>query len=109
MDEKEPTKIEELILNGALEIRAVDEDGNFLYGFTEKAKDIAAAEYEKFVESFYSQILKLWELGFLSMDITKENPLVVPTKRAFEKNEIDELDESLKRSLYFIIQTMKNR
>lgn len=107
-NEIDPTIIDELLLNGALEVRSIDEEGKFLYGFTEKAHELAPKIYNVFLDNFYSELMFLWEKEFLSMDVTKSNPVVTITEKAFDKNQIDALSIEHKRSLAFIMMAMKN-
>jgi hypothetical protein len=43
--------------------------------------------------------MKLWELGFINMDVTLNNPMVSLTSRAFDETNINELDEDMQFSL----------
>jgi hypothetical protein len=106
-NEIDPTMIDKLILDGAIEFRGIDEDGKFLYGFTENAKTVAPETYNNFVEGFYKHIIGLWEMGFLNMDITKENPLVMPTQKAFNKDAVALLPIHMQKALTFMIEAMK--
>jgi hypothetical protein len=106
-NEIDPNLLDDLIINGAIEFRGVDDNGKILYGFTENAKDVAPEAYGVFVETFYKQIVKLWEKGFLDMDITKMNPVVTPTEKAFNKDDLSLLPNDLGKALEFLIDSMK--
>jgi hypothetical protein len=84
--------MDDLMQQGALEIVGVDsETGQFLYSFTEKLKEINPIIYQMMMESFYESIVRLWEKGFLSMDITEENPIVKATQKVFDQEAIEKL------------------
>ena len=109
MDNNEinPDMIDKLILDGAIEFRGIDEDGKFLYGFTENAKHIAPETYNVFLEQFYKHIISLWEMRFLDMDVTKQNPLIVPTNKAFNTDAVSLLPDHMQKALFFMIESMK--
>ena len=106
-NEIDPAMIDKLILDGAIEFRGIDEDCKFLYGFTENAKKIAPETYNIFLEEFYKHIISLWEMGFLDMDVTKENPLIIPTKKAFNKDTVSLLPDHMQKALSFMIESMR--
>ena len=86
--------IEDLILKGALEVAGIDlETGEPLYTFTEKLKDIDPALHQEAFNFFSGEALKLWEKGFLDMDVTTENPIVRLTEKALDEIEILKLDK----------------
>lgn len=92
-------EIEDLISSGALEVVGVDESGEILYNFTDKLKDIYP-ELQSAVNTLFSkQMMQLWELDIISMDITEENPLVMLTEKAFDNEFISSLDKDLLNTL----------
>ncbi len=102
-------KIDELILNGSLEISGITEDGNFTFVFTDKLKENDPETYAAVVSHFYSLITKFWEMGFLEFDMSDSNPLVRLTEKAFDKNAIDQLEEIEKINLRLIIQGLSEQ
>lgn len=108
IDPKDEEFIDGLILSGAIEFAGLDaKTGEFLYGFTEKLKEVDANLHNKFMESFMRDVLMLWEKGFLDMDITSANPIVKLTAKAFDEREVSRLSQELRVSLINIISSMR--
>ena len=104
MDE-EDSIIDELILQGALEIAGIDIDtGEPLYNFTNKMKDINPELHNEHSKYFTQETLALWEHGFISMDVTMSNPIVTLTPKSFDKNEIEKLNKQHQYTLKEIIR-----
>ena len=94
MDEQEKSMIDDLIITGALEVAGVDsETGDFLYQFTPKLKDVNPDLYEEHINHVNNEIMVLWELGFVDINMMDDNPKVVLTEKAFDKNELSKLDK----------------
>jgi hypothetical protein len=99
--------MEDLMLQGAIEIVGVDaETGEFLYTFTQKLAEINPKIYQAMIEDFHSSIMRLWEAGFLSMDITSENPIVKATEKVFDKESIAKLSKNDQIALEDILNKM---
>ncbi len=99
--------IEALILNGALEIAAIDmESGEALYKFTDKLKEISPELYDTQQAMFHEELMSLWQDGFLDMDPMEENPKVTLTFKAFSASDVDKLDENKKSTLREVIRIM---
>lgn len=104
---QENNEIDELILSGALEPAGIDpETGEMLYSFTNKLKDINPLLHKEVNNMFSSHMMKLWELGMVSMDVTNKNPIVELTPKAFDAELMSMLDkeesytlEEIKRNL----------
>ena len=90
MDEK-ITKIDELILSGAMEVDSLSSSGEFLYKFTDKLKDLEPDLYKDIIKKMYQEVLYLWEIGFISMNISEENPVISLTHKAYDQKSIDAL------------------
>lgn len=99
--------LDDLILKGAVEVDSIDDNGNFLYKFTEDAKDLAPDIFNKATDSFYNDLLELWTHGFVSMDFTSANPLITITEKAFDMDEVIKLSKKLVITLGFIIEALK--
>jgi hypothetical protein len=92
--------IDDLILSGALEPAGIDsETGEMLYTFTDKLQDVSPMLHREVNNTFSSHMMRLWELGIVSMDVTEENPVVTLTKNAFNKKLINSLDEDIANTL----------
>ena len=97
---QENNEIDELILSGALEPAGIDPDtGEMLYNFTNKLKDIHPLLHKEVNNLFSSHVMKLWELGMVTMNVMDENPIVNLTEKAFDKNLIASLDEDIAYTL----------
>lgn len=103
MDEEK--MIEELILQGALEVAGVDvETGELLYTFTNKLQDVHPALHQEFTNYFHSEMMSLWANGFIEMDVTGENPEVFVTEKAMDQSELDKLSKENRTTLKEIIR-----
>lgn len=100
--------IDQLILQGAIEFAGVDPvTGEFLYNFTDKLRDVDSNLHSKFVDAFRQEVTLLWQKGFLDMDITKPNPVVRLTPKAFDEKEVNRLPKELRVNLTNIIASMR--
>jgi hypothetical protein len=99
-------EIDDLILSGALEPAGVDpESGEMLYNFTDKLKDVSPVLHREVNNAFNAHVMKLWELGMVSMDITDKNPLVQLTEKSFEPDLISQLNDE---ELYTLREIKRN-
>lgn len=92
--------IEALILSGAIEIAALDEQtGQPLYAFSPKIKEIMPELYQEHLNQVHTDTMMLWELGFLDIDLLSEDPIVTLTDKAFADEEIEKISRELQISL----------
>jgi hypothetical protein len=92
--------IQSLIALGAMEFAGVDSNtGEMLYNFTPKLKEVMPELYQMHQNSINSQVMRLWELGFVNVDLFSESPLVTLTEKAFDDYEISLLSEDDKFSI----------
>jgi hypothetical protein len=106
MDEEDKI-IEELILNGALEVSGIDmETGEVLYTFTDKLAQFSPPLHEDMTNYFHSEMMFLWENGFIDMDITSDNPMVRLTKKALDESKLLGLGKDQLFSLKEIIRIL---
>lgn len=102
--------IEDLILKGALEISGIDlETGEPIYNFTKKLKEVNPELHKESFTYFYNEVLKLWENGFVNMNIFEDNPIVSITEKAFNKEETSKLTKDERFSLEEIIRITKKQ
>lgn len=94
----------ELVESGAVELSAMDQNGNPLYSFTDKIFEIAPRFAKQLENAFHEDMMMLWEQNFLEMDVTLENPVVKITTKATDPEEIAKLPEDLRITL----ETIKN-
>jgi hypothetical protein len=108
-DDIENAVIDKLILEGALELGGIDmENGEILYTFTDKLKEIMPELYNEHLNFVNGEIMYLWERGFLSInDFAEENPKVRVTDKAFNDLEILKLPKDRQRSLEEIKRILK--
>jgi hypothetical protein len=100
MDFNENEMIERLILDGALEVVGIDsEDGSLLYSFTPKIKEIMPELYYDHMNAVNSEILSLWERGYVDIDFFSNDPMVKLNKKSFDSSEIAKLSKSEKWSI----------
>mgnify|MGYP000970272622 CR=1 FL=1 len=68
-DEQIDSIIEDLILNGALEISGIDIDtGEPLYNFTDKMKSVNEELHNELYTYFTTETMALWENGFIDIN-----------------------------------------
>jgi hypothetical protein len=107
MDESKQV-IDDLLISGAMQICGVDKNtGEFLYQFTPKLKEVMPDLYKEHLNHVNSEIMGLWEKGFVHMDLLAESPIVRLSELAFNDEEILKLSredlwalEELKRILF---------
>lgn len=94
----------DLIDSGAVELTALDQNGNPLYSFTDKIFEIAPKFARQLENAFHEDMMTLWELNFLEMDVTLLNPVVRITDKAKNPEEVSRLSDDLRITL----ETIKN-
>jgi hypothetical protein len=110
MTNEEDEYFSQLLFSGAIEICGIDkESGEMLFKFTEKLKDIDPILYKKMADSFYQDLMALWEKGFITMDVTEKNPVVSITDKALSALEIDGLNIEQRLQLEDIIKKMSEK
>ena len=94
MDKMSQDIIDQLILSGALQAAGVDsETGDFLYQFTSKLKEVAPELYDEHVNHVNGELMRLWEKGFLDINVADDNPIVRLTPKALDENELSTLSK----------------
>ncbi len=100
MTNNEDAIIDDLILQGALEVAGVDaKTGEFLYSVTEKMKDIMPDLYEEHLNTVNKDIMALWEKGFVDIDFSEDNPIVRLNFKAHSIDEVSMLSKDLQWAL----------
>lgn len=99
--------LEQLILEGIVEFAGLDDNGEMLYSFTPDLETKAPAIHKIVQELHMQDIYYLWESGFLEMDITANNPLVLPSERALDEEALNELPPALRLLLEQIKEAMR--
>jgi hypothetical protein len=96
----EPT-MEELILNGVVEVAGVDsETGEFLYNFTPKLREVMPELWNERLDFIHEEVMYFWELGFLDVgEMDTKNPIIFLTEMALDEEEISKLPTDKQESL----------
>lgn len=102
--------IDNLILNGGLEFAGVDEEtGEPMYRPTSKLKNIDPKLSEDMSSYFSATTMKLWEKGFINMDVTIENPLVKLAEKSFDIDAINLLGKEERVVIREIIKVLSEK
>lgn len=97
MQSDDDKMIEKLILEGALEVAGIDsEDGSLLYCFTPKIKEVMPELYHDHMNHVNSEILSLWERGYVDIDLLSNDPTVRLMPKSFDLSETSKLNKSEK-------------
>jgi hypothetical protein len=93
--------MEELILNGVVEVAGVDsETGEFLYNFTPKLKEVMPELWNERLDFIHGEIMFFWENGFMEAeDMDSINPKILLTDLANDPEAIAELPKDKQESL----------
>ena len=92
MNSNDDELINNLILQGALEVAGVDsENGEFLYAITSKMKEVMPDLYEDHLKTVNRDLLNLWEKGYVNIDLFLPDPIVTISEKAMDKKEISKL------------------
>ncbi len=89
----------DLIENGAIEYAGLNEDGEPVYNFTEKLKDINPDLFDIHQTQLNREVMFLWEQGFITVDLLQDNPDVGLTEKSFDEESVAMLDDIYKSVL----------
>jgi hypothetical protein len=99
---------ESLILKGFVEVAGIDaQSGEFLYSFTDLGREELPNLQRIVDEEFNKDIMSLWELGILEMNISDSNPSVRLTELAFDSEVLAGLSQELRVSLQIIMDALR--
>lgn len=102
--------IETLILNGALEVSAIDMNTNEpLYRFTPKLKKVSPELYDANYNMFYEDLMFLWQEGFIEVDLELDNPFVRLTQKVTDEESVNKLDKVKRFTLMEIIKIISEQ
>jgi hypothetical protein len=103
--------IEELILNGVVEVSGINSDtGEFLYSFTNKLPEVMPELVNERLEQMRHEISFFLEIGFLEInDPDAENPIIFLSDKAFDEEEISQLSTQKQKSLKEIKRIFEER
>ena len=102
--------IDALILSGGLEFAGVDpETGETLYRPTSILESIDP-KLSKEMSSYFSETtMKLWEKGFIDMDVTDADPMVKLGPKSFDAKEIKGLDKDERVIMEEIVRVLSGK
>ncbi len=83
--------IDHLILNGALEPGSINEDGEIMFSFTEKLKEVDPELHQAIIDDLYRMVMLLWQKDFIDLDILSDDPRITPTPKAASGEEREDL------------------
>jgi len=83
--------VDYLLLNGGLQVAGIDSSGEFLYTFTPKIQELMPKLYEEHINDVNKNILKLWEMGFLEMNLMENDPTITISKKSLDIKQISNL------------------
>jgi hypothetical protein len=102
--------INKLILDGGLEVAAMDNDtGEILYSFTPKIKEIMPELYQEHMHNVNSEVMNLWEKGFINLDLFQKDPVITLTLKALNKDEVKSLSKQERWSLFEIVRLLQRK
>jgi hypothetical protein len=108
MSKEEDQMIEKLILNGGLEAVAIDqESGELLYSFTPKIQKLMPNLYNEHLNEVNSNVMNLWEKGFVNVDFFAQDPLITLTEKAVDSKSVSELSKQERWNLFEVIRLLK--
>jgi hypothetical protein len=102
--------IDGLILNGGLEFAGVDpETGEAMYRPTSILKNIDPKLSDEMSSYFTATTMRLWEKGFIDMDVTIEDPLVKLAEKSFDLDAINLLEKDERVVIKEIIRVLSEK
>lgn len=109
MTNNEDELIQNLILQGALEVAGIDsENGEFLYAITSRMKEVMPDLYEDHLKTVNNDLLNLWEKGYVNIDLFLPDPIVTISEKGLDKNEISKLTKPEIWALEEVKRLLKN-
>jgi hypothetical protein len=100
--------IDHLILEGGIEVAGIDpESGEMLYSFTPKVKEIMPELYHDHLNFVNSELMVLWEKGYVNIDFLQDDPLISLTEKSYNQEEVSKLSKQEKWSLQELKRVVK--
>ena len=100
--------IDHLILEGGIEVAGIDpESGEMLYSFTPKVKEIMPELYHDHLNFVNSELMVLWEKGYVNIDFLQDDPLISLTEKSYNQEEVSKLSKQEKWSLQELKRAVK--
>jgi hypothetical protein len=89
----------DLVEQGAIEYAGLNEEGEAIYNFTDKLKDINPDLFDIHQTQLNREVMFLWEQGFITVDLLQDNPDVGLTEKSFDEKSVEMLDDIYKTVL----------
>jgi hypothetical protein len=101
---------DKLVLTGALRFVGKDsETGENMYVKTEMLKDIDP-KLDVALSTYFSEMaMRLWEKGFIDMDVTEANPIVKLNEKSLDIEQVKSLDANERSALKQLIKILFNK
>lgn len=91
---------DKLVLTGGLRFAGKDpETGENMYIKTDMLKDIDPKLDLALGKYFSEMAMRLWEKGFIDMDVTEANPIVRLSEKSFDIDQVKSLDANERSAL----------
>jgi hypothetical protein len=108
MNRDEDKIIEKLILNGGLETVGVDQEtGELLYSFTPKIAKLMPDLYEEHLNDVNTQIMNLWEKGFVELNLFESDPKITLTEKSLDPDSLSTLSKQERWNLLEVMRLLK--
>jgi len=76
MDSEDGEILDYYIEIGAIEVAGIEDDGEFIFGITDKAKDVAPELWEAHQEHVDNSLMQLYEMGLINVTYDESlNPI----------------------------------
>lgn len=101
---------DKLVLTGGLRFAGKDpETGENMYVKTEMLKDIDPKLDQALGIYFSEMAMRLWEKGFIDMDVTEANPMVRLNEKSLDEKYIKSLDANERSALSQLVKLLFNK
>lgn len=101
---------DKLILTGGLRFAGKDpETGENMYVKTEMLKDIDPKLDLALSKHFSEMAMRLWEKGFIDMDVTEANPMVKLNEKSLDEKHLKSLDANERSALNQLIKLLVDK
>lgn len=105
----EESLLEYLFLHGAVTISHVDLDtGDIFYKITPKMFELFPELYQEYLNAVNQDVMRLWEKGFIKIDLLDDNPMVGLEPKAFIEEELSMLSSEDRSALQEIKRILAN-
>lgn len=108
MNEEEAFKM--LLAEGGIKFMGYDEKTEEkMYVFTPKIKELMPELYKEHLNAVNSEVMNLWEKGYVNLDLFASDPLISLTENAFLPEELMKLSAEEIWSLAEIKRVLSDR